>query len=165
MQCNLNLFVFVQSTWGDRLWLISIVWFVILVFLNKWQIRIKYTDSNRYHDHVIKWKHFPRYWPFVRGIHRPVTRSFDVYFDARINGWVNNRAAGDLGHHHAHYDVIVMITTTIIILHGDVTTITTASVVCFLPTLVPVINTLRPRQNGRHFPDDIFKSIFLIGDV
>ena len=22
-----------------------------------------------YHD-VIKWKHFPRYWPFVRGIHR-----------------------------------------------------------------------------------------------
>ena len=23
------------------------------------------------HDDVIKWKHFPRYWPFVRGIHRP----------------------------------------------------------------------------------------------
>ena len=23
------------------------------------------------------------------------------------------------------------------------------------------INTLRPRQNGRHFPDDIFKCIFL----
>ena len=22
------------------------------------------------HDNVIKWKHFPRYWPFVRGIHR-----------------------------------------------------------------------------------------------
>ena len=22
------------------------------------------------HDGVIKWKHFPRYWPFVRGIHR-----------------------------------------------------------------------------------------------
>ena len=22
------------------------------------------------HDDVIKWKHFPRYWPFVRGIHR-----------------------------------------------------------------------------------------------
>ena len=22
------------------------------------------------HDEVIKWKHFPRYWPFVRGIHR-----------------------------------------------------------------------------------------------
>ena len=22
------------------------------------------------HDDVIKWKHFPRYWPFVRGIHQ-----------------------------------------------------------------------------------------------
>ena len=22
------------------------------------------------HDDVIKWKYFPRYWPFVRGIHR-----------------------------------------------------------------------------------------------
>ena len=22
------------------------------------------------HDDVIKWKHFQRYWPFVRGIHR-----------------------------------------------------------------------------------------------
>ena len=26
-----------------------------------------------------------------------------------INGWVNNREAGDLRRHHAHYDVIVMI--------------------------------------------------------
>ena len=26
-------------------------------------------------------------------------------------------------------------------------------------------NTLRPRQDGRHFPDDIFKSIFLNGNV
>ena len=24
---------------------------------------------NLLHDDVIKWKHFPRYWPFVRGIH------------------------------------------------------------------------------------------------
>ena len=41
------------------------------------------------HDDVIKWKHFPRYWSFVRGIHRspaqrPVTRSFDVFFDLRL---------------------------------------------------------------------------------
>ena len=26
---------------------------------------------------------------------------------------------------------------------------------------LPVVNTLRPRQNGCHFPDDIFKCIFL----
>ena len=28
-----------------------------------------------YHDDVIKWKHFPRYWPLVRGIHRSPVNS------------------------------------------------------------------------------------------
>ena len=45
------------------------------------------------HDDVIKWKPFPCYWPFVRVIHRsqwipvqrPVTRSFNVFFDLRLN--------------------------------------------------------------------------------
>ena len=27
------------------------------------------------HDDVIKWKYFPRYWPFVRGIHRSPVNS------------------------------------------------------------------------------------------
>ena len=27
------------------------------------------------HDDVIKWKYFPRYWPFVRGIHRSSVNS------------------------------------------------------------------------------------------
>ena len=41
---------------------------------------------------------------------RPVTRSFDIFFICtRINGWVNNREAGDLRNHHAHYDVTVNI--------------------------------------------------------
>ena len=40
---------------------------------------------------------------------RPVTRSFDFFFDLRwINGWVNNHAAGDVRRHRAHYDVNVM---------------------------------------------------------
>ena len=38
------------------------------------------------HDVVIKWKHFPRYWPFVR----PVTRSFDVIFDLHLNQRLSN---------------------------------------------------------------------------
>ena len=38
---------------------------------------------------------------------RPVTQNFDVFF-ARINGWVNNRKAGDLRRHGAHYDITVM---------------------------------------------------------
>ena len=36
----------------------------------------------RYHDDVSKWKHFMRYWPFVRGIHQspvvPLTKASDV---------------------------------------------------------------------------------------
>ena len=28
-----------------------------------------------FHDDVIKWKHFPRFWPFVRGIHRAPVNS------------------------------------------------------------------------------------------
>ena len=48
-------------------------------------------DQRQFHDFyddVIKWRDFPRYWPFLRGItgrQRPVTRSFDVFFDLRQN--------------------------------------------------------------------------------
>ena len=38
-----------------------------------------------------------------------MTRSFDVFFEwVWMNVWVNNREAGDLRRHCAHYDVIVM---------------------------------------------------------
>ena len=71
------------------------------------------------HDDVINWKHFPRYWPFVRGIHRSPVKSphkgqwrgalMFTLICARINGWVNNCKAGDLKRNRAHYDVIVMV--------------------------------------------------------
>ena len=38
-------------------------------------------------------------------------------------------------------------------------------VTCGLLPVDYIFNTLRPRQNGRHFPDDIFKSIFLNENV
>ena len=71
------------------------------------------------HNDVIKWKHFPRYWPFVRGIHRSPANSphkgqwrgaliFSLIC-AWIHRWVNNRDAEDLRRHGAHYDVNVMI--------------------------------------------------------
>ena len=65
----------------------------------------------------IKWKHFPRYLPFVWGIQRsPVnpitkamTRRFDVFL---ICAWTNSRGntgdTGDLRRLRAHYDVMVM---------------------------------------------------------
>ena len=46
------------------------------------------------HDDIIKWEHFPRYWPFFAGNspvngefpqQRPVTQSFGVFFDLRLN--------------------------------------------------------------------------------
>ena len=73
---------------------------------------------NAYNDDVIKWKHFPRYWPLVRGIRRsPVDSPHKGQWRGAlmfslicvwINGWVNNREAGDLRRYRAHYDVIVM---------------------------------------------------------
>ena len=70
------------------------------------------------HDDVIKWKHFPRYWPFARGIHRSPVNSphkgqwrgvlmISLICDW-INGWVNNGEAGGLRRHRAPYDVTVM---------------------------------------------------------
>ena len=69
------------------------------------------------HDGVIKWKYFallalcagnsPVTGEFPT--QRPVTRGFDVFFDVTwMNGWVNNRDAGDLRPHRAQYDVTVM---------------------------------------------------------
>ena len=70
------------------------------------------------HDDVIKWKHFPRYWPFMRGIHRSPVNSphkgqwrgalMFCLISAWINGWVNNREIGGLRRHRAHYDVPVL---------------------------------------------------------
>ena len=70
------------------------------------------------HEDIIKGKHFPRYWPFVRGIHRsPVNSPHKGQWRGAlmfslicvwINGSVNNREAGDLRRHRAHYDAIVM---------------------------------------------------------
>ena len=69
-------------------------------------------------DDVIKRKHFRRNWPFVRGIHRfPVNSPHKGQWRGAlmfslicvwINDWVNNREAGDMRRHHAHYDVTVM---------------------------------------------------------
>ena len=62
--------------------------------LNHWSLVSPYSITVlARHDDVMKWRHFPRNWPFVRGIHRsrwfptqsPVTRSFDVFFDLRLN--------------------------------------------------------------------------------
>ena len=95
-------FMIITPDWGRTLpcWLVA----------RSWRL---------WHDDVIIWKHFPRYWPFVRGIHRsPVNSPHKGQWRGAlmlslicvwINGWVNNREAGDLRRYRAHYDVTVMV--------------------------------------------------------
>ena len=99
---------FVFAWWVNGL---SSVWWSHY-YLNQYQLV--------FHDDIIKWKYFPRYWPFVRGqrIHRTPVNSHHkgqwrgalIFFliCAWINDLVNNREAGDLRCYRAHHDVIVM---------------------------------------------------------
>ena len=74
-------------------------------------IYIYITDSNPQvteaivgnHDGVIKWKHFPRYWPFCAGnspvtgefpAQRPVTGSFDVFCHLCLNKRLSKQSWG-----------------------------------------------------------------------
>ena len=88
---------------------------VFLALTHRYEVVV---GKSTWHDDVIEWKHFPRYWPFVRGIHRsPVNSPHKGQWPSAlmvslicvwINGWVNNRGAGDLICYDAPYDVIVM---------------------------------------------------------
>ena len=70
------------------------------------------------HDDVIKWKHFPRYCPFVMGIHRspvhpPHKGQWRGALMVSLNsawtiGGINNWYADDLKRHRAHHDVNAM---------------------------------------------------------
>ena len=104
-------------------------------YMNHWEITIlqrefarapwchwgnseEYGNARKSHDDVIKWKHFPSNWPFLRGIHRsPVNFPHKGQWRGAlmfslicvwINDWVNNREAGDLRRYRAHYDVTLM---------------------------------------------------------
>ena len=88
----------------------------VLMSSGKYCLRGKSCDQTQYmtkgrrswpvrhngHDDVIKWKHFPRYWPFVREIHRGTANGqwrgalMFPLICVRINGWINNHEAGDL---------------------------------------------------------------------
>ena len=72
-------------------------------------------------DVIMKWKHFPRCWPFVRGIRRSAVNSphkgqwrgalmFSLIC-AWTNAWIINR--DDLKRYRAHYDVTVVINASI----------------------------------------------------
>ena len=143
------------------------------------------------HDDVKKRKQFPHYWPFVRGIHRlPVNSPHKgqwrgaLMFSlicAQINSRVNNREAGDLRRHRAHYDVNVMIFVCYsgFMFHVCFSTFGTrgpeflcvyrlvryheyADLGCYsLIQFSHIIDTLRSEENDNYFADDILKWVFI----
>ena len=146
IQYNFIRFTFVASKMYNQFWKLPCTLTLLIVFvLKKLRPRLQYISSlsDEYisstcthsspafylcHLHIYclydmmtssNGKCFPRYWPFVRGIHRSPVNS--QHKDQRrgalmlplicawINDWVNNRVAGDFRRHRGHYDVIVMI--------------------------------------------------------
>ena len=127
---NRNLYIFIQeNAFKNVVWKMAVILFrpQCVKVLNSisqkvvkralsWPLFLecKFTHNRRF----IKWKHFPRYWPFVRWINRSSVNfhhkgqwrgalRFSLIC-AWTNGWANNWDAGDLRHHRAHYDVTVM---------------------------------------------------------
>ena len=105
-------------------WILLYVGIFHCIWCRQWSVIIFYfycginSSLQLSHDDVIKWKHFPRNWPFVRGIHRSPVNSphkgqwggalmFSLIY-AWINDWENNREASDLSRYHGHNDVNVM---------------------------------------------------------
>ena len=60
---------------------ISLVSLFIIIFVNC-------------HDDVVKWKHYPRYWPFVRGIHRSPASDALFFFDLHPNKRLSEQSWG-----------------------------------------------------------------------
>ena len=117
--CNINVFIWILTVFSLQFspccyHICGIYCFVISARVRVLHVLIPYVR-----DDVIKWKHVPRYWPFVQGIHRwPVNSPHQVQWRGALmfplifawtNSWVNTRDASDLRCHHAHYDVTAMV--------------------------------------------------------
>ena len=101
--------IFIQSC--SRLGCFCRLWLMIIdtLYIQRANVELCHVAC---HDDVIKWKHFPRYLP---GIHRSSVNSpykgqwrgasMSSLICAGTNGWGNNRDAGGLRRHRAHYDV------------------------------------------------------------
>ena len=111
--CNVSCLMLVKEAPGDTAldtFLMPDLWWN---WVNVWKHNLCFFTN----DDVIKWKHFPRYWPFLREIYRSPVNSprkgqwrralIFSFLCAWINGWVNNREAGDLRRQHPHADAIV----------------------------------------------------------
>ena len=124
-------------------WMFVAVAAVVVALFVALQVR-----KQQNHDDVIKWKHCHRCIPHTKGQWRGALMF--TLISARINGWVNNRGASDLRRHRTHYDVTAMILNHYCPFEAEIQRCP-----------VTPLNTLRPRQKGRHFAGDTSKRIFL----
>ena len=115
--------------WALRVCIFVVSWHYCKSF-SRWQRSFRSCAAickKACHDDV-KWKHFPRYWPFVQGVHRPPVNSphkgqwpWALMFSlicTWINGSINNRETGDLRRHRAHYDIVMQQCQTIVMIRG-----------------------------------------------
>ena len=77
--------------------------FSIILRLRNRKLISYHVEQKWQHVDVAKWKHFPRYWPFVWGIHWSLMNSphkgqwprrFDVFFDLRLNKRLSKHSWG-----------------------------------------------------------------------
>ena len=126
-----------------------------------------------FQDDVMTWKRFPHYRPVVIGIHwLPVDCRLQslmfLLFQAWTICWTNSRFVSNMIHHGAHVAPLWfwvqfnhwMSSHTP---HASITYLCSAKpdYKADIARVVTKINTLRPRQDGCQFIDDIFKCIFL----
>ena len=110
------------NTWTPYTLIGVLVWWLVTSATLESRTPRQREGSNLQNDHddVIRWKHFPRHWPFVRGIHRsPVNSLHKGHWGGALmlsficvwtNGWADHWDAGDLKRHRTHNDVTVMVT-------------------------------------------------------
>ena len=114
-------------------------------------IHIMMTSSNGNIFHVtglLWWKP-----PVTDGFtsQRPVTRRLEFFFDLRLNKRWSKQSRRRWWFETPSCSLWR---------HCNVRNWSSLCLSHYLPVMA-IFNTLRPRQNGRHFPDDIFKCIFL----
>ena len=105
----INIYIYTHTTMASKNWLnrrqrvrkyqrniftSTIIWTSISVRMCILVVQIYHLFN--IHDDVIKWKHFSRCWPVPGEIptQRPVTGSFDVFLDLRLNKRLSKQSWG-----------------------------------------------------------------------
>ena len=119
-------------------------------------------SDRKYHDDVIEWKHFPRYWSFVRGIPRSPVNSprkghwcgplmFSLIL--RLNRLCHRHSKQWWGWLFGTLSIITIIV------------IWSRNITCYNKPFAGLFNTLSQKENGHTFAGDIFIRNFLNKNV